>query len=208
MSRMNASCKNCCTRFKLDAIELVKDEHLKLTKEKFDKLPKLGSNKGLDRNLKKVIMEDLVVNCKFSDCESCSQKEGAPMEQIIKHQRSCHACDDCSYLCCSPDCDCNDYYRGSAIQDHYNKISERLEAKRLENERIAAEQVVDLQGDLGMLRDQLLAAHNRVDALNQDGENDPGVVAVENPRRHICARLKTGCFNVIYSPVWYVKAYF
>ena len=86
----------------------------------------------LDRNVLKVIQEDLNVYCHFSDCDGCKLKSGT-YEEIIKHQVNCRACPDCKYLCWQDeyDCDCSKdnpkYFTLEEMEQHMIELKEKKE---------------------------------------------------------------------------------
>ena len=99
----------------------------------FGSIPQAEINKyKIDRNLQQILNEDIQVYCQYSDCASCTKKQGS-LESILRHQQECRACDDCKYLCRikdADDCNCQEYYTRDELKKHMEEVYERKEAKK------------------------------------------------------------------------------
>jgi hypothetical protein len=127
------ACKVCLHSFEDFPYELTKLDHFKID----DKPNSSAALKKyqLDRNISKIIQQDIKLDCIYSDCEGCSKKSDT-YETILLHQQNCRACDDCEYLCTLPNqgdesCGCNEYFTRAALNEHVEaKIGEAQKQKK------------------------------------------------------------------------------
>lgn len=80
LSDYKASCSVCLFRF---------------SKKNLEKAIKFS----IDRNLKKLINEDIKIECRYSNFAGCKEKQGSFEKILGSHEKTCKACTKCKYMC-------------------------------------------------------------------------------------------------------------
>lgn len=95
-----------------------------------------GTKFQIDRNMKKLINEDISLYCRYHKEESCSMKEGNFETILMTHEQNCKACSDCSYLCnlqkTRPElkCECGQYYNERKMILHIKELEHNLKQQQ------------------------------------------------------------------------------
>ena len=137
---------------------------------------------NFDRNLKKILNQDIKVECHFADTDGCSMKKESH-ERITAHQAECRPCGECLYLCpevLKGKCRCNKYYKHDKIEAHIDSI--KRSAQRVEE------------------RKSQIVQHNNAQAEPLLPNVDRPAVAANPNRQRRCRRLRN-CLGAVFKPL-------
>ena len=112
------SCRVCLHSFADFPYQLSKFDHFRVKDTENEAIKKYT----MDRNIAKIIQEDIKISCHYSDCGAeCKLNQGS-YESITRHQVDCRACEDCLYYCPSDKCTCGQYFKKNDLKTHIDAI--------------------------------------------------------------------------------------